>query len=146
MTQIINPFLNSRITANHDKVDRLLANGDLLIKGIDYLLCDLFSLTLDQSQIVYSAQNFNASCVKPTLYNILSYILFNVFDKRKKKYKVEKKFFNIRFIFTHLFSGGESQAYKKKSVFSFSCYVFWRQQRNLIIVPQIIEQLTFIIC
>ena len=33
-TQINNPFLNSRISANHYKVDELSANGELLIKGI----------------------------------------------------------------------------------------------------------------
>ena len=32
-TQIIHPFLNSRISANHDKVEGLLANGEILIKG-----------------------------------------------------------------------------------------------------------------
>ena len=29
-TQIINPILNSRISANHDKVQGLLANGEIL--------------------------------------------------------------------------------------------------------------------
>ena len=33
ITQIINPFLNSRITANNDKVERHLATGKILIKG-----------------------------------------------------------------------------------------------------------------
>ena len=33
-TQIINPFHNSRILANHDKVDGLSANGEILIKEI----------------------------------------------------------------------------------------------------------------
>ena len=37
-TQIINPFLTSRISANHDKVDGLLANGAILIEGIVSLL------------------------------------------------------------------------------------------------------------
>ena len=33
---MISPFLNSRISANHEKVDELLANanGEILIKGI----------------------------------------------------------------------------------------------------------------
>ena len=33
-TQIINPFLNSMISANLDKVDGLSANGEILIKRI----------------------------------------------------------------------------------------------------------------
>ena len=37
-TQIINIFLNSSITANHDKVDWLSANGEIFIKGIVSLL------------------------------------------------------------------------------------------------------------
>ena len=37
-TQIINHFLNSRISANLDKVDALSANGETLIKGIVSLL------------------------------------------------------------------------------------------------------------
>ena len=41
-TKIINPFLNSRITANHDKVGGLSANGEILIKGIVFLLYNLF--------------------------------------------------------------------------------------------------------
>ena len=32
--QIINPFLNSRISANHKKVQGLSANGKILIKGV----------------------------------------------------------------------------------------------------------------
>ena len=37
-SKIINPFLNSRILANHDKVDGLSTNGEILIKGSVYLL------------------------------------------------------------------------------------------------------------
>ena len=37
-TQIINPFLNSRISANHDKKERLRVNGEILIFGIVSLL------------------------------------------------------------------------------------------------------------
>ena len=38
-TQMINPFLNSRISANHDKVEGLLANfnGEILIKRALFL-------------------------------------------------------------------------------------------------------------
>ena len=36
-TQIINPFLNSRISDNHDKVGELSANSEILIKEIVYL-------------------------------------------------------------------------------------------------------------
>ena len=36
-TQIINPFLNSRISDTHDQKDRLSANGEILKKGIVYL-------------------------------------------------------------------------------------------------------------
>jgi hypothetical protein len=43
-TQIISPFLNSRISANLDKVDGLLATtGEILIKGNFSLLQNLFS-------------------------------------------------------------------------------------------------------
>ena len=37
-TQIINPFLNSMILANDDKEDGLLANNEIIIKGIVSLL------------------------------------------------------------------------------------------------------------
>ena len=37
-TQIINHFLNSRNSANDHKVDGLSANGEILIKGLVYLL------------------------------------------------------------------------------------------------------------
>ena len=37
-TQILSPFLNSRISANPDKVVGLSANGGILIKGIVSLL------------------------------------------------------------------------------------------------------------
>ena len=37
-TPIINPFLNLRISANHDKVEGQLANGEVLIKAIETLL------------------------------------------------------------------------------------------------------------
>ena len=37
-TQIIKPFLNSMISANHDKVKELSANGEMFIKGIVSLL------------------------------------------------------------------------------------------------------------
>ena len=37
-TKIINSFLNSSISANHDKVDRLLNNGQIHIKRIVSLL------------------------------------------------------------------------------------------------------------
>jgi hypothetical protein len=40
--QTFNPVLNSRISANHDKVERLSANRELLIKMIVYLLQILF--------------------------------------------------------------------------------------------------------
>ena len=33
-TQIINPFLKLRISANHDKVEELLANDEILLKRI----------------------------------------------------------------------------------------------------------------
>ena len=33
-TQIVNPFVISRISANHDKVGGLSANGEILIMGI----------------------------------------------------------------------------------------------------------------
>ena len=36
--QIISPFLKSRVRANHDKVERLSVNGEILIKGIVILL------------------------------------------------------------------------------------------------------------
>ena len=36
--QIINPFLNSRISLNHDKVVRLSANGEIIRKEIVSLL------------------------------------------------------------------------------------------------------------
>ena len=36
--EIINPFLNSRIFANHDKAEILSANSEILIKGIVSLL------------------------------------------------------------------------------------------------------------
>ena len=38
-TQMINSFLNARISANHDKADRLSANGDIHIKGNLFLYC-----------------------------------------------------------------------------------------------------------
>jgi len=38
LSQIINSFLNSRISANHDKVDGLSANGEILIKEFVSLL------------------------------------------------------------------------------------------------------------
>ena len=41
-TQINNPLLNSRISANHDKVDGLSVNGETLIKGFVSLLYNLF--------------------------------------------------------------------------------------------------------
>ena len=37
-TQIIYPFLNSRIISNHDKVDGLSANREIFIKEIVSLL------------------------------------------------------------------------------------------------------------
>jgi hypothetical protein len=37
-TQMISPFCNSRISANHGKVERLSANGEIFIKGIVSLL------------------------------------------------------------------------------------------------------------
>ena len=37
-TQMINPFLNSGISANHAKGERLTANGEILLKGIVSLL------------------------------------------------------------------------------------------------------------
>ena len=41
-TQIINPFINSKISANHDKIERLSANGETLMKKIVFLLKNLF--------------------------------------------------------------------------------------------------------
>ena len=41
-TEIINPFLDSMISANHDKVEAHSANGKILIKRIVALLCNLF--------------------------------------------------------------------------------------------------------
>jgi len=38
ITHIINPFLNSMISANHGKVDGLSANGEIPVKGIGSLL------------------------------------------------------------------------------------------------------------
>ena len=52
--------------------------------------------------------------IKPTLYNIFSYILFNVLIDAIRP-KVEKKF-KTCFIFTRLFRGGQSGEYEKKSV------------------------------
>ena len=43
-TRIINPFLKSRISGNHDKKDELSANDKILIKGIVFLLENLFCL------------------------------------------------------------------------------------------------------
>ena len=42
-TQIISPFINSKISTNHDKVDGLSANGE---KGIVFLLQYLFYLDM----------------------------------------------------------------------------------------------------
>ena len=41
VTYIIIPFLNSSISANHDKVDGLTANGEILVKGLflSFLYC-----------------------------------------------------------------------------------------------------------
>ena len=41
-TQIINPFLNSRISANHDKVQGYSAIGEILIKGVVFPLYNFF--------------------------------------------------------------------------------------------------------
>ena len=41
-TKMINPFLKLRISDNHDKVDELLANCEIFIKGIVSLLLYLF--------------------------------------------------------------------------------------------------------
>ena len=38
---LINPFLNSRISTEHDKVEGHLANGEIIIKGIETLLWNL---------------------------------------------------------------------------------------------------------
>ena len=35
---VINPFFNSKISAKHDKVERLSANGEILITGIGTIL------------------------------------------------------------------------------------------------------------
>ena len=46
-TQIIKPFLNSRNSANHDKVEGLLTKDKILIKGIDkwyYIVKSLLDL------------------------------------------------------------------------------------------------------
>ena len=37
-TQMINPFLDSRISDNHDKVDKLSANDEILVKDFVFLL------------------------------------------------------------------------------------------------------------
>ena len=37
-TQIINPFINSKISTNHDKIDGLSANCEILIREIVSLL------------------------------------------------------------------------------------------------------------
>jgi hypothetical protein len=41
--QMITPFLYSSTLANHDKVEGLLANGEILIKGIISIFQNLFS-------------------------------------------------------------------------------------------------------
>ena len=42
VTQIIDPFINSRISANHDNVEGLLANGEIITKWIVSLFYNLF--------------------------------------------------------------------------------------------------------
>ena len=42
LSQIIYPFLNSSISSNHNRVERLSANGEIFIKGIASLLYNLF--------------------------------------------------------------------------------------------------------
>ena len=42
-TKIINPFINSMILANHDKVEGYSAICEILIKGIVSLLYNIFS-------------------------------------------------------------------------------------------------------
>ena len=51
-TQRINPFLNSRISTNHDKVDRrIVANGEILIPLNVPIVYNLFYLFLDFSSV-----------------------------------------------------------------------------------------------
>ena len=59
--------------------------------------------------------------VKPTLYDIFSYILYKVFNIKPI---VEKKF-KTCFIFTRLFRGGEVRAYKIKPVLFFYAVPFF---------------------
>ena len=46
-TQIINPFLNSRISKNNDKVERLSTNFEIHLKRIFFLYCIISFLTTD---------------------------------------------------------------------------------------------------
>ena len=41
-TQIINPFLNPRISANHDKVEGHSVNNEILLTGIETLFYNIF--------------------------------------------------------------------------------------------------------
>ena len=61
------------------------------------------------------SQNFNVGFVKPTLYNIFSYIFLNVFNWRYQTYRT-KEIQHFFLFFTRLFMGGELRAYKIKSV------------------------------
>ena len=60
-------------------------------------------------------QYFNAGFVKPTLCNIFSHILFNVFNQRYQTYS-RKEIKNLLYFFTRLFRGGVLRAYKIKTV------------------------------
>ena len=51
-TQIINPFLNSRTSANLGKAEGHSANGEHLIKGIETLLENLFYYLLKPIMIL----------------------------------------------------------------------------------------------
>ena len=51
-TQLISLFLKSRISANHDKVNELSINGDILIKGIVSLFQNLFWLNFSPQKSI----------------------------------------------------------------------------------------------
>ena len=58
-TQIINPFLNSRISANHDKVEGHSAKGEILIKEIDTILKPRLFLSLCRLILLSQAFGYN---------------------------------------------------------------------------------------
>ena len=69
-SQIIIPFLNSRTSANHDKVDGLSANGEIFIRGL-FLYCrisllmpcysrlDILDMMLRSTQIIHLSKEIN---------------------------------------------------------------------------------------